>query len=145
MESSDVRIETRRIGDRQKKRGEETVAQGAGLVAQHERCVVKGSTPFCCPSSIFYGWVIVAIVMPCKVMKAFGQNNIIVYIVPHLLEEFDCDGRRVPRCRESAFNSDPKAFGQGLDALRSEKRDVCAKCRLKAPPAVRRALASAQL
>jgi len=36
----------------------------------------------------YYGWVIVLLCILCKVWKCQGQNNIMTYTVPHLLEEF---------------------------------------------------------
>eukprot|EP00931_Biecheleriopsis_adriatica_P058789 TRINITY_DN3507_c1_g1_i3.p1 TRINITY_DN3507_c1_g1~~TRINITY_DN3507_c1_g1_i3.p1 ORF type:complete len:510 (+),score=46.23 TRINITY_DN3507_c1_g1_i3:127-1656(+) len=38
---------------------------------------------------IFYGWAIVALCTQCKLLKCFGQNNIMSFTVPHLLEEFE--------------------------------------------------------
>ena len=36
----------------------------------------------------FYGWVIVTICILCKIFKVQGQNNVMSYTVPHLLEDF---------------------------------------------------------
>ncbi|CAJ1361065.1 unnamed protein product [Effrenium voratum] len=38
---------------------------------------------------IFYGWVIVAVCILCKMFKIQGQNNVMSYTVPHLLEDFN--------------------------------------------------------
>ncbi|CAE7790818.1 ybfB [Symbiodinium sp. CCMP2456] len=40
-------------------------------------------------SCIFYGWVIVAVCILCKIFKVQGQNNVMSYTVPHLLQDFD--------------------------------------------------------
>eukprot|EP00439_Symbiodinium_sp_Y106_P024495 s6012_g2.t14 len=37
---------------------------------------------------IFYGWVIVAVCILCKIFKVQGQNNVMSYTVPHLLQDF---------------------------------------------------------
>ncbi|CAE7225196.1 pcaK [Symbiodinium natans] len=37
---------------------------------------------------IFYGWVIVGVCILCKIFKVQGQNNVMSYTVPHLLQEF---------------------------------------------------------
>ena len=36
----------------------------------------------------FYGWVIVTVCIFCKIFKVPGQNNVMSYTVPHLLEDF---------------------------------------------------------
>ena len=36
----------------------------------------------------FYGWVIVTVCIFCKIFKVQGQNNVMSYTVPHLLEDF---------------------------------------------------------
>mmetsp|Transcript_1236 Transcript_1236/g.2816 ORF Transcript_1236/g.2816 Transcript_1236/m.2816 type:complete len:487 (+) Transcript_1236:54-1514(+) len=54
-------------------------ATGKGL-AQH-----GSSGRFNC---IFYGWVIVAVCILCKIFKVQGQNNVMSYTVPHLLQDF---------------------------------------------------------
>lgn len=43
----------------------------------------------CSASSVkcFYGWVVVGVCVPAKVMKAQGQNNIMAYTVPHLIND----------------------------------------------------------
>ncbi|CAE7784770.1 ybfB [Symbiodinium pilosum] len=37
---------------------------------------------------IFYGWVIVGVCIFCKIFKVQGQNNVMSYTVPHLLQDF---------------------------------------------------------
>jgi hypothetical protein len=37
----------------------------------------------------FYGWVIVTICIFAKIFKVQGQNNVMSYTVPHLLEDFE--------------------------------------------------------
>ena len=38
-------------------------------------------------SGIFYGWFIAALLIVVKIVKCQGQNNIMTYTVPHLLDE----------------------------------------------------------
>ncbi|CAK9078128.1 unnamed protein product [Durusdinium trenchii] len=75
----------------------ESLANVADLVAQavklqspprgHRVPVDSSREPLgggCC----FYGWVIVAVCILCKIFKVQGQNNVMSYTVPHLLEDF---------------------------------------------------------
>lgn len=47
---------------------------------------------------IFYGWVIVFLCIMCKILKCQGQNNIMTYSIPHLLEDFQLSHSELSTC-----------------------------------------------
>lgn len=46
----------------------------------------------------FYGWIIVVLCTMCKILKSPGQNNIMTYSIPHLLEDFEMSHSELSTC-----------------------------------------------
>ena len=71
------------------------------------------------PGRCFYGWLIVVVCVFCKIFKVQGQNNVMSYTVPHLLEDFKLSrraGRVVLRSHHHGWHGSAHAW-PGIGSL----------------------------